>query len=570
MDRGMRYSGKVASERLTKTHSVASAHRGCGDTLIAFGVMVLQIITLLVFLTIPAPKAEAQMLGIGGGPATNAAAAPADPFGRDTPRGLVTGLLSALSAQDDARLLQYFETRPPGVITARHALDQGTQFVSSAELSLVPAGHLNDGLDAGLERVGRLLSDGGEVPLRARRVQQGESEIWLLSSESVAALSAWTPNTAGLVSETRALTELLPEGPAILGVSVRDYGLIAGFVTLSYLLAFLLLRGRMLVGRKVPAARKPGRWSHFISASEPPLRLIIAAGIFSLGIELFGLSAIARHQLISFVQIVFWFAGMWFSWRLIDAVAGATLERMSRRGAITAFSAVTLVSRVVKVIVGGIFAAFALRAFGVDITAGLAALGIGGLAFAFGAQKLVENLIGSVTLIADRPVRVGDFCKFGDTLGTVEEIGIRSTKVRTLARTIVTVPNGEFSSLHLENFTRRDIFHFHHTVGVRYETTPDQMRELLWRLRQMLLDNASVDADPARVRFINFAAYSLDVEIFAYVHADDWNGFLEVQEALMLDCMDIVEQCRTGFAFPSQTLYLGRDAQSVDEERKAA
>lgn len=167
--------------------------------------------------------------------------------------------------------------------------------------------------------------------------------------------------------------------------------------------------------------------------------------------------------------------------------------------------------------------------------------------------------MGSVTLVADQPVRVGDFCKVGDTVGTVEQIGMRSTRIRTNDRTIVTIPNGEFSSLKIENYAHRDRFWFHPILTLRYETTPDQIRFLLVQLRSVLISHPKVDPDPARVRFIELGAHSLNIEIFAYIHASDYSGFLEIKEDLFLRMMDVVEASGTGFAFPSQTLYVARD-----------
>ena len=267
------------------------------------------------------------------------------------------------------------------------------------------------------------------------------------------------------------------------------------------------------------------------------------------------------------VQIVGWLALAWLLWRWADAAGEVVLSRMSKRGQLTAYSAVSFLSRAFKVLLAVLFLAALLRAFGVNVTAGLAALGVGGLAIALGAQKLFENLIGSLTLLADRPVRIGDFCRFGDTLGTIEEIGIRSTRVRTLDRTVLTVPNGEFSTLHIENYSQRDRFWFHPVLNLRYETGTDQMRYVLQELRAMLARHPKVDSDSARVRLIGLAAYSLDIEIFAYVSAWDYASFLEIQEELLLSCMEIVEASGTGFAFPSSTLYLGRDG-GLNAERR--
>ena len=207
--------------------------------------------------------------------------------------------------------------------------------------------------------------------------------------------------------------------------------------------------------------------------------------------------------------------------------------------------------------------------FGFNVTALVAGLGVGGIAVALAAQKSIENLFGGIMLYADRPVRVGDYCGFGGRTGVVEEIGMRSTRIRTLDRTVLTVPNAEFSSLQIENFAKRDFIRLSTTLGLRYETTPDQLRHVLIELRRLLYGHPMVSNDPARVRFTGFGAFSLDLEITAYVTTSDWAEFLGVREDLYLQMMDLVEASGTGFAFPSQTLYLGKD-EGLDAERGRA
>jgi small-conductance mechanosensitive channel len=203
-------------------------------------------------------------------------------------------------------------------------------------------------------------------------------------------------------------------------------------------------------------------------------------------------------------------------------------------------------------------------AIGIVIVAGL---GIGGLAVALAAQKTVENLFGGLTLITDQPVRAGDFCRVGGWIGTVEDVGLRSTRIRTLDRTVVTIPNAAFAAMELENFARRDRIFFHPILNLRYETTPDQLRWLLVALKRLLVSHPMVSPEPARVRFVALGAHSLDLELFAYVRTTDFDEFLAVQEDLLLRIMDLVEESGTGFAFPSQTLYAAPDP-GVDAERR--
>ena len=145
-----------------------------------------------------------------------------------------------------------------------------------------------------------------------------------------------------------------------------------------------------------------------------------------------------------------------------------------------------------------------LENFGFNVTGVLAALGVGGLAVALAAQKTVENLFGGVTLIADQPVRVGDLCRFGDRTGTVEDIGLRSTRLRTPERTVVSVPNGEFASMQLENFAPRDRIRLQAMLALRYETTPAQMRAVLSAISKLLLGNPKIAPNSAYARFVGF------------------------------------------------------------------
>jgi len=193
------------------------------------------------------------------------------------------------------------------------------------------------------------------------------------------------------------------------------------------------------------------------------------------------------------------------------------------------------------------------------VTALLAGAGVAGLAIAFAAQKTIENLFGGVSVILDQPVRVGDFCKVGSFQGTVEDIGLRSTRLRTIDRTVVSVPNAQFSTEVLENFGARDQIRLYQVLNLRYETTPDQLRWLLAEIRKLVYSHPMIGSEGARVRFVNFGPSSLDVEIFCFVRTTDFPSFTAVREDLFLRLMDLVNASGSGFAFPSQTLYFGRD-----------
>jgi len=216
-----------------------------------------------------------------------------------------------------------------------------------------------------------------------------------------------------------------------------------------------------------------------------------------------------------------------------------------------------------------------IRALGADLLPLLAGLGIGGFAVALAAQSTIANFIGGLILLANQPVRIGDFCRYGEDpsadwlrIGTVEEINWLSTRIRGIDRTVTTIPNAAFANIHIINFNRRDQRLVKNTLQLRYETTPEQMRFILVKLRELLLGHPRVTSDPARVRFVGYGAYSKDVEIFCYLRCTEQNDFLAMQEDLLLRIEDIIIESGSGFAFPSQTTYLAHDG-GVDAKKSS-
>ncbi len=209
-----------------------------------------------------------------------------------------------------------------------------------------------------------------------------------------------------------------------------------------------------------------------------------------------------------------------------------------------------------------------LYQLGVNPNATLAGLGVGGIAVALAAQKTLENVIGGASIIFDGAVRVGDLLRVGETVGTVEDIGLRSIRLRTFDRTVFTVPNGQIANVSLENLSLRDSFWFHHIFSLGYETTAVQMRSVLQGITALLERYPLIKYFPTPVRFLRLSAYSLDVEIFAHLAVSDLGRFLELQGQLLLEIMEVIEAEGVRLAIPAQTAYLavssGFDRSSVD------
>ncbi len=206
---------------------------------------------------------------------------------------------------------------------------------------------------------------------------------------------------------------------------------------------------------------------------------------------------------------------------------------------------------------------------GISLIPILAGLGIGGLALALAARPTLENMIAGIILLADRPVKVGERCRFGDREGDIVQIGLRSTRILSLDGYLISMPNSKFSELQLTNKSRSERILIRQIVQLRYETTSEQLRFVLAKLRSTILAHPRLIEKRARVRLVKYGNYSFDVEIYVYVDTGNREEFRGIQEDVLLRVIDIVKAAGTGFAFPSQMTYLSRDS-GLDSERSQA
>jgi MscS family membrane protein len=229
-----------------------------------------------------------------------------------------------------------------------------------------------------------------------------------------------------------------------------------------------------------------------------------------------------------------------------------------------------LASRVLGIVGGLLVVAYGAQQLGLPALGLLAGFGVGGLAVALAAQSSIENLIGGLNLYADRPLRLGDYCQFGDMFGTVEHIGLRSTRIRGVDRTLTSIPNADLAKMKITNYANRDSMLFRHTLDLRYETSSDQLQYFVSAAYQFLISHDRViDGQiPTRVRVLGFGSSSIMIEVFAYVDTKTFAEFYELQESLLLYLMHLVEEVGSGFAFPSQTTYLAQDT-GIDKSRQA-
>ncbi len=223
-------------------------------------------------------------------------------------------------------------------------------------------------------------------------------------------------------------------------------------------------------------------------------------------------------------------------------------------------------ARTIATVLSVVIIGNAAQNLGLPLYSVVAGLGIGGLAVALAIRPTLENLIGGIMLYLDQPVRIGDFCSFGDKTGTVESIGVRTSKIRALDRTLISIPNSALADMQLINWAKCDRMLITTTIGLRYETENDQLRYVLAKFREMLHAHPKIDSETVRVRFADFGQSSLDIVVRIYALTRDFNEYYAIREDVLLRMSDIVKNSGSGFAFPSQTLYMGRD-DGLDLER---
>jgi MscS family membrane protein len=362
-----------------------------------------------------------------------------------------------------------------------------------------------------------------------------------------------------MVRET-GLAELMPE-PLLLmgpfGVALWQWLGLVVIILLAWIVGRLGAWLFTWLGAKIVGHTTTSLDDELLDRLRSPLRMLASLGLVRIGMEPLELPPAAERLTYQVLLALFAFSLVWAALRSIDVMsthlgrASWAVERPSTR------SLLLLISRVAKALVVVIAGIGFLSGIGLPVASLLAGLGIGGIALAFGAQKTVENLFGAVAIGVDRPFREGDFVKVEDNvMGTVEAVGLRSTRIRTLDRTIVTLPNGRLSDMRIETYTLRDRIRLHTVLNLVYETTAKQMKEVLDGLEGALRKHPSIWPDDITVRFLQFGESSLDIEIMAWFRTTDFAKFKAMRQEVLIEFMQIVEDAGSGFAFPTRTVHV--------------
>ena len=485
-----------------------------------------------------------------------------------TPLEAMLALREEMRAERIDRAAQFLDMRylpesmdewePEDLLKALSYVFGQQNIIDIARLSDDIQGERNDGLPSYRDQVGTVVISTGEVPIYLQRVPDGQGgKVWKISNATVARIpEMW--GELGYSPIAVYFSELLPD---VRFMGMDNWQLAATIVffvvawPLAALVSYLIMRVLLLIPNGFPNGIR-----HFCRYS---LRFFLFLFIARHLIGYLGLSLTARVYLESvgfdYIAYTVLFLG------IMSLVRDYNVRKMEHQGKAHFAALLRPFTTIAKFVVILLIVLFWADQAGYDMTTVLAGLGVGSLAVALAAQKTMENVIGAITLYTAQPVKPGDFCRFGDMKGIVEEIGLRSTTIRTLNRTLLVVPNSVFSSVEVENYTSRDRFRYFREVQLQMSTA-DQLRVILGRLRELFHAHTRVLPESVSIRFEHIDAATAKLRIDAGIPTTDFQDYLAVAEDLNLQIVERVHEAGAIFSGPGQVLQLREFYQASDEK----
>jgi len=487
----------------------------------------------------------------------------ADEFNRGTPRSSLEGFLAAADVGDYETAAEYLDLRNlrgaasklTGAQLARRldVIGERGDWVDIDEPADDPAGRGNDGLPEYRDSIGIVMQGEKEVRLLLQKVPRGDGEfIWKVSNATVSHI----PQLYEIYGYPDAIEELrrsLPEG-SFAGFELFKWVVVLATAVVAYSVVFLLALAtrRILGNRERPSNQRIFR---FLAIPFGIWLVILAMNVVATSL---GRGSTAETlQRISPVPILI---TVWVMFAAINLLRDIYSNYLRDKGRSGAEVLVRPGSNAIKLIVFLSAALIYLDNLGINITTVLAGLGVGGVAVALALQKPMEDIFGAITLYTQQPIHVGDFCRIGTTTGTIEEIGLRTTYVRTVANTLIAVPNARLASEPIDNISARKKILYRPSLRLRYDTAPDQLRNLLKGIRELLSSHERILEEGQRVRFNEIADDALKIEVFAYLDTTAWPEYLELAEELNLRILEIVAKAGTSLSLPASTLHIERSS----------
>src|SRR5580692_8040298 len=503
---------------------------------------------------------------------------PTDALGRGTPYGTVFGFLQAAQSGNYSIAEQYLQMSAGRRQSEGETLARNLKVVmdrayagSLKNVSTQPEGMPQEGIPPGRQKLGSMSSGDVEADLELVRVSDPSlGKIWLISSDTLEKIPELYDQVEARQVETRLPPWVVKHQLA--GMPLWQWLALVLIIPVAAAAGWLLLVVFEIPLRWWARRRAQAGLGPWYSVSGPAW-LLVGTAIHRILAHYLGMPLLQRHYYVQVTAVALIIGANWILWRVIRWFLRGVRNRALAHGHSGTGSLMLLGERIIKAIVVVMAVFFILGVLGFNLSTALAGVGIGTLAVGFGAQQTIANLFGGVSVLGDEVIRVGDVCKFGDRTGTVEDIGLRSTRVRTEERTLLAIPNGTVATINVENLSRRDKILFKTVLGLHLDTTHDQLMAALSEIRRVLSEHPKIEKNTMRVRLIELTASAINVELFCYVLTRDFDEFATAREQLLLRIMKFVEESGTNLASASQTLYLGGDPgakSKIDAAVKAA
>jgi MscS family membrane protein len=517
-------------------------------------------INLALGLTLSSTRSLAQLPGIS---TSGASSKSSDQLGRETPYGTVFGFLQAAQSANYSIAAQYLQMSPSrrqsdGDATAMKLnVVMNRAFNGSLKPSRQAEGTPQEDVPLDHQKLGTMSSGDVEDDLELVRViDPSAGKIWLISSNTLTKVPELYDQVEARQVETKLPAWTVREQFG--GMPLWQWFALMLLIPVAAAAAWLLLILFNIPLRYWARRHGESEVSRWRSVSAPAW-LLAGTLIHRILAIYLGLPLLQRHYYNQVVAVAVIVGAFWILWRIIRWFLQRVRNRALARGHSGTGSLMLLGERIIKAVVfiAALFLIFGVLGF--NMSTALAGVGIGTLAVGFGAQQTIANLFGGVSVLGDEVMRVGDVCKFGDRTGTVEDIGLRSTRVRTEERTLLAIPNGTVASINVENLSRRDKMLFKTMLSLHADTPPNHVRLVLSEVRRVLTGFPKIETSSARVRLTEVTPASINVEVVCYVLTRDFDEYATVREDLLLRIMNFVEDSGTNLATPSQTLYLSGD-----------
>lgn len=486
-----------------------------------------------------------------------------DPFDRQTPRGTITGFSLAAHRQDFETAAMYLQMTTAQALKAQALARDLSGLLDRyfndpiASLSFSPLGRLDDSLPADRERL-VLAIEGKPVNILLVRVKDPQfGPVWLVSSASLAEVPA-LHEAGGSTWLERHLPQSLTQR-TWLGIPLARVVVWAATLLIPLMvMRFVSAAAMAFTRRKSNDPTRRALLQSWYVGLRWPIIFVLTLTLHLAVMPLLGFSLRFRLAYTRISLTVGAFAIAILLWRLLTLGFKHADVVAMRRGQSGLRSLLRLSERLAKVFVTMVAIFAVLSIAGVDTTTALAGVGLGGVAVALGAQKTVENLLGGVFLLTDGALAVGDECTISGRKGVVEDVTLRSVRLRTDEQTLLSVPAGLLSQSSVENFVTRRKILVQTRLRLQYGTTVDQLTTILARIRALLDERPDIETPTSRIRLVDFGERAIEVELFAYILTANALKFFAAREDLLLQVASIVEASGSGFAQPTQFIYQER------------